>query len=123
LCYFPFTFDLKKYVRQENKNREPGENIAQRRCFELFFMALQPLVGLLPFFSVSEAYAQSVGLLGRGSARRKAATYTQDNTDVYASSGIRTHHFNPSVLASEDSSGFIPYGHCGQRFELLRPLK
>jgi hypothetical protein len=43
-----------------------------------------------------------------GSASRKAATYTQNNTnteymqtDIHASSGIRTH--DPSVWAGEDS--------------------
>jgi hypothetical protein len=36
---------------------------------------------LAVFFSVYQSYTQSVGLLGRGSARRKAATYTQNNTN------------------------------------------
>jgi hypothetical protein len=47
-----------------------------------------------------------IGPLYGGSARRKAATYIQDNTnrinahtDIYAWSGIRTH--DPSVRASD----------------------
>jgi hypothetical protein len=42
------------------------------------------------------------------SARRKAATYTQNNTntDIHALSRIRTH--DPSIRASEDSSCFRP---------------
>jgi hypothetical protein len=49
-------------------------------------------------FSVSWSFSQSVGLLVRGSARRKASTYTQDSTnteqtytDIHAPCGIRTH--------------------------------
>jgi hypothetical protein len=45
-----------------------------------------------------------------GSARRKAATYTQNNTNIHASSGIQTH--DPSVRAGEDSSCLRPHGHC-----------
>jgi hypothetical protein len=49
-----------------------------------------------------------------GSARPKAATYTQDNTnteyiDIHALSGIRTH--DPSVEASEYSSCLRLRGH------------
>jgi hypothetical protein len=39
------------------------------------------IVDLAHFFSFF-IYTQSVGLLGRRSARRKAATYTQDNTNT-----------------------------------------
>jgi hypothetical protein len=60
-------------------------------------IALQPFVDLGCFFSFLIC-TQSVGLLGRGTSRRKDATYTQNNTnteqmhtDIYASSGIRTH--------------------------------
>jgi hypothetical protein len=76
-------------------------------------MALQPL-WTLPAFLI---YTQSVGILGRGSVRRKAATYTQSNTnteerhtDTHALSGIRTH--DPSVRAAEDGSCHRPRGHC-----------
>jgi hypothetical protein len=54
------------------------------------------------------------------SARRKAATYTQDNTnrinantDIHALSGIRSD--DPSVRASEDSSCLRPHGHSDRR--------
>jgi hypothetical protein len=50
---------------------------------------------------------QSVGLLGRGSARPKAATYTQ--TDIHTLSGIRTHDL--SVRTGEDVSFLRPRGH------------
>jgi hypothetical protein len=42
----------------------------------IIIIALHPLCWTLAAFSVSWSYAQSVGLLGRGSARRKASTYT-----------------------------------------------
>jgi hypothetical protein len=54
--------------------------------------------------------------LDGGPARRKAATYTEDNkkelnahTDIHALSGIRTH--DPNVRASEDSSCLRPRDH------------
>jgi hypothetical protein len=79
-------------------------------------MALKPFCWTLASFSVSWSYTQSVGLLGRGSARRKAATYTQNNTNrintqrFNALSGIRTHDL--SVPESEDSSCLRRHGHC-----------
>jgi hypothetical protein len=55
--------------------------------------------------------------LDGGSARRKADTCTQNNTntegmhtDIHASSWIRTH--DSSVQASENSSCLRPRGHC-----------
>jgi hypothetical protein len=52
-----------------------------------------------------------------GSTRRKAATYTQNNTntesthiDNHTSSGIRTQ--DPSVRAGEDGSCLRQLGHC-----------
>jgi hypothetical protein len=45
-------------------------------------MALQPFVGPLPLLQFRNVLTQTVGLLGRGSARRKAATYIQDNTNT-----------------------------------------
>jgi hypothetical protein len=52
-----------------------------------------------------------------GWARRKAATYTQNNTntewthiDIHASSGIRTHE--PSAREGEDGSYLRPRAHC-----------
>jgi hypothetical protein len=68
------------------------------------FMVLQPFVGPWPIFQFLELFTQSVGLLGRGSARRKAATCTQNSTNIeqtqtniHASSVIRTH--DPNVLS------------------------
>jgi hypothetical protein len=37
------------------------------------------------------------------------------NTDIHASSGIRTH--DPSVRASEDSSCLRPHGHCDRHMK------
>jgi hypothetical protein len=51
--------------------------------------------------------------MNRGSARRKAASYTgqqghrKTQAYIHASSGIRT--YDPSVPAREDLK---PYGHC-----------
>jgi hypothetical protein len=64
--------------------------------------------------------------LDGGSARRKAATYTQNNantekthTDIHALSGIRTH--DSSVRAVEDSSSCLrPRGHCDRRLDLMQ---
>jgi hypothetical protein len=53
----------------------------------------------------------SVGLLGRVIRPSQGRYLTQ--TDIHASSGIRTH--NPSVEASEDSSCFRPRGHCDRQ--------
>jgi hypothetical protein len=58
--------------------------------------------------------------LDGGSARRKAATSTQNNTnthtDIHAFSGIRTH--DPSIRASEDSSCLRPRGHSDRRSKI-----
>jgi hypothetical protein len=61
--------------------------------------------------------------LDGGSARRKASTYAQGNTNRidarrHVFSGIRTH--DPSVRATEDSSCLSPRGHC-DRLTLLLP--
>jgi hypothetical protein len=71
--------------------------------------------GLFPFRSNYESYRQSVGLLGRGSARRKAATHTGQHQQtvisvIYAWSGIRTHYHN--VWEGENISCRRPHGHC-----------
>jgi hypothetical protein len=65
----------------------------------------------------------SFQFLNPGSARREAATYTQDNKnteltqpDIHALSGIRTH--DPSVRASEGSSSLRPRGHPDRPFYL-----
>jgi hypothetical protein len=50
-------------------------------CLSVYRLLYSPLLGLDRFFSFL-IYIQSVGLLGRGSARRKAATYTQNNTNT-----------------------------------------
>jgi hypothetical protein len=60
--------------------------------------------------SFSQSYSQSLGLLGCETASRKAIIYTQDNTDINASSGIQTH--DPSVRAVEDSQCLRPRGRC-----------
>jgi hypothetical protein len=80
-------------------------------CYYLS-MALQSLWTFAAFSISQSVRTQTVGLLERGSARRKAATYTQNNTntDIRASTGIRTH--DPSVRAGEDGSCLRPHGHC-----------
>jgi hypothetical protein len=77
------------------------------KCVCFFFYGSTALVGLGRFFS-SLIYTQSVGFLDGGSALRKTAIYTQNNTntedmhtDIHAFSGIRTHY--SSVRANEDS--------------------
>jgi hypothetical protein len=65
-------------------------------------------------FGTVDLYRQSVGLLEWGiglSQGRKDTTNTEETqTDMHASSGVRTH--NPSVRSSEDSSCLRPRGHC-----------
>jgi hypothetical protein len=87
-------------------------------------MAPQSFVNLGLYFSFL-IYTQSVGLLDRGSARRKAATYTQNNTDaewthtdIHASSGIRAH--DPSVREGEDGLWLRPRGHCDRHILIYR---
>jgi hypothetical protein len=74
-------------------------------------MAPQPLRTLTAFFSFL-IYIQSVDSLDGGSARRKAATYTQNNTntDIHALNGIQT--YDPSVRAGADGSLLRQRGHC-----------
>jgi hypothetical protein len=56
-------------------------------------------------------HTQSVGLNGRGSARRMATTYTEKmHTDMHAPNWIRT--YDPNVQAGEDGSCLSPRGHC-----------
>jgi hypothetical protein len=71
----------------------------------------------LATFSVSQSIHSRYDSLDGGSARRKAPTYTQNNTstelthtDIDALSGIRTH--DPSVRAGEDDSSLRLRGHC-----------
>jgi hypothetical protein len=47
-----------------------------------FYNGSTALCWALAAFSVSSTYTQSVGILGRGSAGRKAFTYTQSNTNT-----------------------------------------
>jgi hypothetical protein len=70
-------------------------------------------VDLGRFFSFL-IYTQTVGLLGRGSARRKAATYTQNNTnsektpiDIHALSGIRTFERVKTVNALDRAANLM----------------
>jgi hypothetical protein len=53
-------------------------------------MALRPFIGPWPLLNFSILYTQSVGLLGRGSASRKAAAYTQNNTNTEYMHRIQT---------------------------------
>jgi hypothetical protein len=78
-------------------------------------MALQPLFSLGRSFSFLILHSQQDSL-DEVSSRRKASTYTQNNTntekihtDIHASIEIRT--YNPTVRASEDSSCLRPLGY------------
>jgi hypothetical protein len=80
-------------------------------------MALHPFVGPWNLLQFRNLFTPTVGLLGGGSARRNAATYTEDNknteqkqTNIHVLSGIRIH--DPSVRGSENSSFLRPCGHC-----------
>jgi hypothetical protein len=61
-----------------------GQNLyGDRYIFIHSFMALQTFVGPWPLFQFRNIFfTQTVGLLGRGSARRKATTYTEDNINT-----------------------------------------
>jgi hypothetical protein len=48
----------------------------------IYLWLYNPFVGPWPLFQFLDVYTQSVGLLGRGSARRKAATCTHDSTNT-----------------------------------------
>jgi peptide methionine sulfoxide reductase MsrA len=80
-------------------------------------MALQTFVGPWPLFQLLDPIHTRKDSLDRGSAHRKASTYTQNNTnterthtDIHDLSEIQTH--DPSVRASEDSSCLRLRGHC-----------
>jgi hypothetical protein len=64
-----------------NQNGAGNDNSKSIQNF-IYPWIYRPLLGLGRFFSVLIFLTQSVGLLGRGSAHRKAATYTQDNKDT-----------------------------------------
>jgi hypothetical protein len=49
-------------------------------CTRIFSLYGITAVWILAAFSISYSYKQTAGLLGRGSARRKVATYTHSNT-------------------------------------------
>jgi hypothetical protein len=81
-----------------------------------YYHGCTALCWVLAVFSVCWSYTQWVGLLGRGSARRKASTYTQSNTNrinphnthIHALSAIRTH--DPNVRARENRPCLRPRG-------------
>jgi hypothetical protein len=75
----------------------------------VFIVALQPFAGPWPLLKFLDPIHSRWEPLDGGSARRKAATYTQDNTnteyaytDILATNGIGTH--DPSLRTGEDSS-------------------
>jgi hypothetical protein len=83
-------------------------------------MALQPFVGPWPLLKF-----QSVGLLeqeiGPSHTQNNTNRKNTHNTEIHASSGIRTH--DPSVRASEDSSRFRPRGHSDQPLAHIKEMK
>jgi hypothetical protein len=83
-------------------------------------MTLQTFVGYWPLFRFLNPIHSRYDSLDGGSARHKAATYTQNNTnteethtDINALSGIQTQ--DTSVRASQDSPCLRPRGHCDLR--------
>jgi hypothetical protein len=92
-------------------------------------MALQPFVGPWSLFQFLDPIHSRYDSLDGGSARCKAATYTQNNkhtlkahdTDIHAFSSIRTH--DPSVRAREDSSCLRPRGYCDRQEQSQYGLK
>jgi hypothetical protein len=62
----------------KNSNATQWENDLIKSIFIYLSMALQPFVGPYPLFSVSWSFTPWTG----GSARRKAATYTHNNTNT-----------------------------------------
>jgi hypothetical protein len=91
----------------------------------IIIMALQPFVGPWPLFQFLDPLHNRQDALYEGSARRKASTYTQNNTnrinahntDIHALSEIRTHDLR--VRASEDSSCLRLRNHCDRQVGLL----
>jgi hypothetical protein len=85
--------------------------------------ALQSMMNLGLCFTVFQPYTQSVGLVGCGSARRKAISYTgqhKQRINIHALSGIRTH--DSSVWADEDSPCLRPLGYCDRHYVTLQLL-
>jgi hypothetical protein len=83
-------------------------NIAVSKQAAICLWLYSPLLDIGRFFRRQD-------LLDGGSARRKASTYTQNNTntDIHALSWFRTH--DPSVRASEYSSCLRPRSHCDRQ--------
>jgi hypothetical protein len=80
--------------------------------------ALQPMVKLGLCFTVS---LQTVGRTPcAGDQPVARPLHTKDNTNIHASSGIRTH--NPSVRAGENSSCLRQRGHCYRPLALYASL-
>jgi hypothetical protein len=66
---------------KQTAEKETVDVAAGMNMYSNFFYGPTALVGLGRFFS-SLIYTQSVGLVGRVIARRKAVTCTQDNTNT-----------------------------------------
>jgi hypothetical protein len=78
-----------------------GEWSASRPGRFVYLSLCSPLLDLSRF-SVSLSFTQSVGLLGGGSARRKAATYTQHNTEnKRTQTSVPSVGFEPTIPALE----------------------
>jgi hypothetical protein len=73
-------------------------------------MALQSFVGAWPLFQFIEVFTKLVGLLGRGSARRKAAICTQDSTQTQTKdthTSMPRVGFDPTIPAFERGKTFL----------------
>jgi hypothetical protein len=70
-------------LRNFGKDLEIGGIIARTiKTHEIIIMALQPTVGFWPLSQFLDPIHSRQDSLDGGSARRKAATCTQDNTDT-----------------------------------------
>jgi hypothetical protein len=101
------------------RNWKSGRSPKRKRK-KIYLCLYSSLLDLGRFFSFLNPYAVGKTPWTGDQHRRKAAIYTQNNTnteDIYASSGIQTH--DPSVQASKDSSCLVPHGHCDRHINVV----
>jgi hypothetical protein len=90
----------------------------------IYLSIYRPFCWILALFQFLNRIHSRQNSLDGGSARRKVAIYTQNNTntekthtDIHVVSGIRIH--DPSVRASKDSSCLRPRGDCDRQLHVL----
>jgi hypothetical protein len=102
---------------EKNLHNKKLQNLYPSAKITIYLSMTLQTLWTLAAFSVSWSIHRRWDSLDGGSARSKAATYTQNNTnteqthtDIHAASGIGTH--DPRVPAGEDGSCLRPRGHC-----------